>query len=65
MKKEHEIAKIEKEKMRYVQLLATHYQRVEELDIGEERDAVVRQILLCRNEIFKINKELVKLKTDQ
>lgn len=61
MKQHSKKEQLEKEKMRNVQLLAAHYQRVEELPLGAERDRVIREILRCRNAIFSINTQLREL----
>lgn len=55
---------LEKEKMHQVQLLATHYQRLEDLPLGVERDEVIREILRLRNAIFSINKQLTALEEE-
>ncbi|MDH6365013.1 hypothetical protein M2139_002014 [Enterococcus sp. PF1-24] len=63
MREDKEIQKLEKDKMKYVQKLAAHYQRIEGLPNGAQRDAVVKDILECKQIIFKINDQLMDLKT--
>lgn len=60
-----EIKQLEKDKLKYVQLLAAHYRRIEGLEKGPQRDDVVKDILVCKRKIFHINEKLIELKGDE
>ncbi|EOL44339.1 hypothetical protein [Enterococcus caccae] len=53
--------RLQKEKMKQVQLLAAYYQVVNRLPLGDERDQMIRDILACKDKIKKINKQLTEL----
>ncbi|MHC5229374.1 hypothetical protein ACYSNW_13935 [Enterococcus sp. LJL99] len=57
-------ARLQKDKMKQVQLLAVYYQSLKQLPNGEKRDQVIREILVCKNAISKINQQLTELATD-
>lgn len=65
LKRQTEIEKLEKDKLKHVQMLASHYQRIEGLPKGPQRDSVVKDILECKQKIFEINERLVELKGDE
>lgn len=54
-------ARLQKDKMKHVQLLAVYYQSLKQLPNGEKRDQVIREILICKNAISKINQQLTEL----
>ena len=53
---------LQKEKMKYVQLLATYYQLMVGLTFGYKRDQLIKKILINKYKIKKINDKLTKLK---
>lgn len=53
--------RLQKDKMKQVQLLAAYYQVVNRLPLGEKRDQMIRDILACKDKIKKINKQLTVL----
>ena len=57
-------ARLQKDKMKQVQLLAVYYQNLKQLPNGTKRDQVIREILVCKNTISKINQQLTELAAD-
>lgn len=57
-------ARLQEDKMKQVQLLAVYYQSLKQLPKGEKRDKVIREILVCKNAISKINQKLTELSSD-
>lgn len=53
--------RLQKEKMKQVQLLAAYYQVVNRLPKGEKRDQMIRDILVSKDKIKKINQRLTEL----
>ncbi|WP_086347529.1 hypothetical protein [Candidatus Enterococcus clewellii] len=53
--------RLQKEKMKQVQLLAAYYQVVNRLPKGEKRDQMIRDILIAKDRIKKINQHLTDL----
>ncbi|MBP1045682.1 hypothetical protein I6N96_05280 [Enterococcus sp. BWM-S5] len=53
--------RLQKEKMKQVQLLAAYYQVVNRLPKGEKRDQMIRDILISKDKIKKINQHLTML----
>ncbi|MBO0469252.1 hypothetical protein JZO66_01750 [Enterococcus sp. DIV0242_7C1] len=53
--------RLQKEKMKQVQLLAAYYQVINRLPLGDERDQMIRDILACKDRIKKINQKLTEL----
>ncbi|ALS00631.1 hypothetical protein BCR24_09005 [Enterococcus ureilyticus] len=53
--------RLQKEKMKQVQLLAAYYQVVNRLPLGVKRDQMIRDILACKDKIKKINQQLTEL----
>ncbi|MBO0472735.1 hypothetical protein IGL98_001804 [Enterococcus sp. DIV0840] len=53
--------RLQKEKMKQVQLLAAYYQVVNRLPLGDKRDQMIRDILACKDKIKKINQQLTEL----
>ncbi|MGC6769688.1 hypothetical protein ACYSNR_15250 [Enterococcus sp. LJL128] len=53
--------RLQKEKMKNVQLLAAYYQVVNRLPKGDKRDQMIRDILVCKDKIKKINQQLTEI----
>ena len=57
--------RLQKEKMKQVQLLAAYYQVINRLSLGEQRDQMIRDILSCKDKIKKINLQLTKINNQE
>ncbi|GGC81193.1 hypothetical protein [Enterococcus wangshanyuanii] len=53
--------RLQKEKMKQVQLLAAYYQVINRLPLGDQRDQMIRDILASKDRIKKINQKLTEL----